>query len=392
MAWWKRSSTGSAPDGAMPGRVYLDHLEGADFYHADWGGALGDVGAVHPDRARLAKIYPAAARYAEWLSSTRDREGSGLIDVVDQYETGQEYMSRYQAVDPDADRYGWENRLRLKGVDVTVYAYRLFRLLERLAPDEGRGAEWRALALRTRNAVQRQMWDPERQMFSDVDPGSGRRTGVKAAVCFYPYLTDLAGPEHLEGMARHLFDRREFWTPFPVPSSSVDDPLFSPDAEWKGKRHVCPWNGRVWPMTNSHVIDALARVARRSRPRWAARVVRFLNSFVRMMTFDGDASRPNCFEHYHPFTGRPSVYRGIDDYQHSWVNDLLVRHVAGLIPRGEAGIVVDPLPFGVGADLRNVRVAGHAVDVCRAGRSLHGAGGRTLAGRSSIGRAVEVAW
>ena len=46
----------------------------------------------------------------------------GMFDVVDQYETGQEYMSRYQAVDPGADAYGWENRIRLKGIDVTVYA------------------------------------------------------------------------------------------------------------------------------------------------------------------------------------------------------------------------------------------------------------------------------
>ncbi|MGE3527451.1 MAG: hypothetical protein AB7I33_16155, partial [Gemmatimonadales bacterium] len=327
--------------GALPGRVYLDHLTGADFYHADWGGALGDVGRVHPDRARLARVYPALAQYAEWLSGTRDRESSGMIDVVDQYETGQEYMSRYQAVDPGADRYGWENRLRLKGIDVTVYAYRLFRLLERLAPDETRRARWEALAERTRNAVQQRMWDPEQGMFFDVDPATGRRTGVKAAVCFYPYLTSLAGPRHLAGLERHLFDPGEFWTPFPVPSSSVDDPLFSPDAEWKGKRHVCPWNGRVWPMTNSHVIDALARVTRRHHPGWARRVVEFVNRFVRMMHFDGDPARPNCFEHYHPVSGRGSVYRGIDDYQHSWVTDLFVRHVGGVLPRGEQGLVVD---------------------------------------------------
>ena len=38
------------------------------------------------------------------------------------------------------------------------------------------------------------------------------------------------------------------------------------NAEWKGKRHVCPWNGRVWPMTNSHVMEALGRWATPERP------------------------------------------------------------------------------------------------------------------------------
>ncbi len=46
-----------------------------------------------------------------------------------------------------------------------------------------------------------------------------------------------------------------------MPSSSRKDPLYDPDARWKGKRHNCPWNGRVWPMTNSHIAEAIGRVA-----------------------------------------------------------------------------------------------------------------------------------
>lgn len=381
-----------APDGAMPGRVYLDHLKEADFYHADWGGALHDVAAVHPDARRLALLSLELEKYAEWLLRSRDRESSGMIDVIDQYETGQEYMSRYQAVDPSADRYGWENRLRLKGIDVSVYAYRLFQVLAGwAATDEGR-TRWSVQAERTRRAILDRMWDPEKEMFFDVNPATGNRTGVKAAVCFYPYLTDLAGAAHIEGLGRHLFDPEEFWTPFPAPSSSVDDPLFSPDAEWKGKRHVCPWNGRVWPMTNSHLIDALARVSRRHRPDWAARVVTFTRRFIQMMCFDGDVTRPNCFEHYHPISGRGSLYRGIDDYQHSWVNDLLIRHVAGLLPRGEEGIVVDPLPFGVMASLGRVLIAGRRVDVTVTPTTYAVRINGKSAARGKIGAAREIAW
>jgi hypothetical protein len=318
-----------------------------------------------------------------------------MIDIHNHYETGQEYMSRYQVVDADADRAGWEGRFRLQGIDVTVYAYRLMRALEALAPAVAPESEprWRTLADRTAQAVRDRMWDPSTELFSDVDPASGRRTGVKAAVCFYPYATDLVDARHLTGLARHLFNPEEFWTPFPVPSSSRDDPRFNPDADWSGVRHNCPWNGRVWPMTNSHVVEALGRVVRQFRPDWAPRLGHFLQQFARMMTFDGRADRPNCFEHYHPFTGRGSLYRGIDDYQHSWIIDLIVTLVLGVLPHGATGFTVHPLRLGIGAArVERLPIAGHQIDIrLAAGRFRVSVDGRK-AGGGKIGEPLSVAF
>jgi len=349
------------PDGALNGRIYVNHLQGTDFYHANWGDALLALDAVHPDDPFIAELYPKLAQHAEWLVATRDADATGMIDVVDQYETGQEYMSRYQAVDDKADAYGWENRIRLKGIDVTVYSYALYRCLERVAaragvPDES--ARWGSLAARTARAVREVMWDAEHGMFSDVDPRTMQRTGVAAAVCFYPYFTDLATEEHVAGLERNLLDPARFWTEYPVPSSALDDPLFNAIAEWKGKRHVCPWNGRVWPMTNSHVMEALGRWGDAAHPRLRAAAGSFLPRFVRMMFHDGDLDRPNCFEHYNPFTGAASVYRGIDDYQHSWVADLIIQYACGVRVRDDA-IVIDPIPMELESfELRGVRAAG----------------------------------
>ena len=379
-------------DGSFPGRVYLNHAEGTDFYHADWGGALLALDAVHPSDDFLREVLPALARYAEWIVATRDAQRMHLYDVVDQYETGQEYMSRYQAVDPDADLYGWENRIRLKGVDVTVYAYALFRALALLAARGGiDGEPWRKRAEETAQAVRKRMWDPASGMFSDVNPATARRTRVKAAVCFYPYATDIIGPEHLPGFAQNLFDPRTFWTPFPVPSSSAEDALFDPDAAWKGKRHNCPWNGRVWPMTNSHIAEAMAAVALGPVPALRAHLAEFLTRFVRMMFWDGDASRPNSFEHYHPVSGRPSAYRGIDDYQHSWINDLIVQYVIGLRPSGEGRCVVDPMPCALdGFEARGLPMQGAAVDVVRDGDRLTVAVGGREAARGRVGEPIVV--
>ncbi|PYP15316.1 MAG: hypothetical protein DMD52_10725 [Gemmatimonadetes bacterium] len=384
------------PDGSLPGRVYVDHQRGTDFYHADWGGALEALEAVHPDPAFEAEVYPALVRYAAWLLRTRDADHTGMIDVVNQFETGQEYMSRYQAVDPEADRVGWESRIRLKGVDVTVYAYRLLRSLERLADRVSPGdvGRWREAGSRTGRAIAEKMWDPAAGMFFDVNPRTARPTSVKAAVCFYPYGTDLADARHVAGLERHLFEPAEFWTAYPVPSSSVDDPLFNPDAEWKGKRHNCPWNGRVWPMTNSHIIDALARVVRLHQGSWAGKLGHLIHQFARMMTFDGDPERPNCFEHYHPHTGRPSVYRGIDDYLHSWVNDLIVSHVMGVLPDGPGGgLTVWPVPLGVSrAALDGVRVAGRGVAVAIDGARFRVKIDGRAAGEGNVGDPLTIAF
>jgi hypothetical protein len=360
-------------DGSLHGRLYTNHLQGTDFYHANWGDAVLAVDAVHPETGFLKRAYDGLCRYARWLDDTRDPEQSGMYDVVNHYETGQEYMSRYQFVSPNADVDGWDPKLRLKGIDVTVYTYQLKRSLQQMAAQLGRSADaesWARGADRIGAAILGTMWDADAQSFSDVEPATKHRTGAKSAVCFYPLLTDLLDDTAVNALADRLRDPREFGTEYPVPSSSVTDPYFNPCAEWRGKRHNCPWNGRTWPMTNSHVIEGLLRQWHGGRRDVGELAAHILVRFVRMMFFGGDVARPNCFEHYNPFTGHPSVYRGIDDYQHSWVLDLLIRGVAGLEPRPN-GILVDPLPMAVNhVGLRDACVCGHEIQIQREGEDV----------------------
>ena len=353
-------------DGSLHGRLYPNHLERTDFYHANWGDAVLAVHRMHPRREALARCYRGLSSYARWLCRSRDPEESGMFTVVNHFETGQEYMSRYMAVDPEADVRGWQPRLQLKGIDVTVYAHQLFRALGTIARELGRvgdEAGWRGLAARSGDAITGRMWSPGARLFTDVDGRTFERTGVKAAVGFYPMMTDLVDGTRLDAMMDHLEDPATFGTRFPLPSSSVDDPRFSAEGIWKGKRRNCPWNGRVWPMTTSHVIEGLLRCWRRGNERAGKLAADMLPRFVRMMFADGDLERPNCFEHYNPDTGRACYYRGIDDYQHSWVLDLIARGVAGLHV-GEEGLEVRPLPHGLAhVSMGPVRTRGRDVSV-----------------------------
>lgn len=382
------------PDGGFRGYIDVGYYRQEMFYHANWGRALTELDRIHPDDRFLSDAYEGLVKYATYFDRERDAERSGLYDIDNHYETGQEYMHRYLAVDPNADRENWGEVFRLKGVDVTVYLYELKKALARIAARLGRMEEihvWETGASKIRDAILTGMWDPDAGMFFDVDPSAGRRTGVKAASCFYPYMTDLVSAAHIEGLRQHLLNPREFWTPFPVPSSSADDQYFSAVPEWKGKRMNCPWNGRVWPMTNSHIAEALANSSITFQDvSLRMRTVEFLMKFIRMLFFDGDPRRPNCFEHYNPMTGAPSLYRGVDDYQHSWLVDLIIKYVAGVRPLEET-IVIDPFPFPLQHLLiDNLIVRGRRLKVERRGHDFTVWMDGKKCGTSRLNRAVVI--
>ena len=252
-------------------------------------------------------------------------------------------------------------------------------------------ARWKASAEKTGAAILKKLWDPKAVAFSDLNAVTGNRTGVIAASSFYPYFTDLVGAPHLSGFVQNVFDPRQFWKPFPLASASGQDPLYDPDGAWKGKRMDYPWNGRVWPQANSHIADAIACIATGHLPALRAHLVEFLTKFVRMMFWEGDAGRPNCFEHYHPVSGKPSAWRGQDDHQCSWVNDLIVQYVIGLRPAGAGRCVVDPMPFALdGFEARGLPVQGTVVDVARDGQGvLVHVNGREAA-RGRVGEPIQV--
>src|SRR5581483_5168005 len=125
------------PDGSIPGHVFATGVRPESFYHADWAGGLRALEQVHPDPAFRAAVTPALERYAAFLSQTRDPDESGLVEVWNQFETGQEYSPRYAFAQPDAAEATWGEAFRLKGVDVSVYAYRLYRWLAACAARDG---------------------------------------------------------------------------------------------------------------------------------------------------------------------------------------------------------------------------------------------------------------
>ena len=319
---------------------------------SDWGGALLALDAVHPDDAFLRDAYGALARHARWIGRERT-SGTGLVEIA-----------RGEVAFDDPDR--WRKNARLCAVDAAVSTYGLLVALGRLAlraqaPEEV--PEWDAAASRLARAVREQMWDAEWRLFRDVHPKTGKRVGPRSAVCFYPYRTDLADARHLAGLEDSLLDRDAFWTPFPVATAPANDVRFSRVGARAGVRGEVPFSGPVVPLVNSHLIDALARVARAYAPHLRAHVAHLVTRTIRMFCEGGDPVRVGSHEYYDPLEGRASVHRWTSDSTHSWIIDAIVQYVAGIRPH-DGGLTIDPMPFGMElVDITGVRVRNRTVDV-----------------------------
>lgn len=319
-------------DGSFPGHGYSCRPP-RDFYHADWATPTRQLEAIHPG-AVPAEWWRALERYARWLAT--ERLGPlGACTIVDQNETGQEYMSRYQTVREDADAWG---RFELGGVEATGYALALADLLG----DEGERARWRAAL----QALHR----PGEKRYADAFAKEGEIVFSEAvpATCFFPLLygesIGLEASERAAMVRRWLANPNEFWLPRGFPAIAASDPAYTAEPEWKGQRMNCPWNGRSWPMANSHLVDAIAATARTADPESRPLAAEALRKAIELLALDGEPGRPSSYEHYNPETGAAPLYRGYDDYMHSWLVDLILRHAVGV--RLEGG----ELPGGWGLD------------------------------------------
>lgn len=299
-------------DGVLPSAVRVTDIEERGSLEARWGDAILAVHDALPHEGFLAEAYASLAAHARAMIKAHDPQATGIMRDRSQ-ETSDAVLA-------------------------TTSAYELFRALERIATELQRlsdAHQWRALAGRTAAAMRGPLWDEPRAVFRDPTAPDGPRR----AEHFAPWLTDVPDERHVAGLESQLLDTEGFWTPFPVPSFVVRDPAESADSENTSAR------GRVDPAIDCLLVDALTRAARH-QPRLRGAAAHLLRRFVHMMFHEGDLRRPNAFEHYNPFTGHASVYRGSDDGARGSVVDAIVGYVAGVRPQA-GGILIDPLPLGL---------------------------------------------
>ncbi|MBL9076400.1 MAG: hypothetical protein JNL08_02785 [Planctomycetes bacterium] len=356
-------------NGQVPGRLYMAGTNANDFYHADWGGGFESLDAIHPDKATKKAVLMAMQRYVKWLANNRDPEGSGLTDIVNHFEAGQEFSRRYMVIDGKADRaIEFTEQFRLKGIDASVFRYRMVKWLHKVAEEIQEKAMANRFAAEAEvilDTIRKKMWDEKAGLFMDLDPDNRRKTNVKAAVGFYPLATDIPNPKQVDRMLETLHDRNEFWTRFPVPSIAVSDTTYDATGKWKGTRKGCPWNGRVWPVVNSHILEGLTHWAERGHKKAQKLATELLHKTIEMLSGKAEGSDlANSLEHYNPDTGVGSRYRGVDHYLGAFVLDNVFRIACGFAIRyGE--VQDDPIGDAIDFKLQGMPLGNKVFDVER---------------------------
>ena len=226
------------------------------------------------DRAYLERLYAALEAHDTYLWRTRDSDGDGILETWCVWDTGEDHSSRLltrnaptrwpfdtppgaagtpDPQDPDAFRNYWieHDRDRLPAptreqvlvpfasMDVTAYSYDGRATLAKIARELGNGREafWRAQAEDVRQRLIRGLWDPAHHACFDRD-----RTGKTLPELTHNNLRCMWHGIFTQDMAdafvqHHLLNPDEFWTPTPLVSIAVNEPLYRnvPGNNWSGQ-------------------------------------------------------------------------------------------------------------------------------------------------------------
>jgi len=211
----------------------------------------------------------------------------------------------------------------------------------------------RAASLKAR--VQEELWDPSRQFFlhqfARDEPGgirAGSRTYQTGPFAGNPHGRELIGyvpwqfsmPDSgYEAAWRFLTDTSYFLAPFGPTTVERHDPLFLLS------RVCCVWSGNAWPYATSQTLTAMANLLNRYRQSVVTRedYFRLLRLYSRDQRKNGV---PYIAEAADPETGSwegHDTYYHSEHYFHSSYIDLIITGLAGLRPRGDDSLEVNPL-------------------------------------------------
>lgn len=289
--------------------------------------------------------------------------GDGLPIQQRHQLTGKEYQPSYWYFhDYPDDPFDPSTYTPLKRVDRAIYQYLNARGVAGLCRLSGdpEAEKFDALADKIATSVLAKQWDGDTGFFYDLHHQTDEKAMVRNIVGLYPYWAGITEGQHLPGFLNAL-GPEHFDTPNPFPSTSPECPVFQAGGSWKGHflkgRNGCMWDGPTWPYTNSIGLDAIARVSRDNGHAQDALFAKFFWKYA-MLHFQGrDGINAYLVEHYDSMTGEPISDE--PDYNHSYLIDIIIRHVAGLQVDEDGTIRLDPIDIGLDHfTLDDVRVLG----------------------------------
>lgn len=239
------------------------------------------------DRDYLAKLHASLAAHDAYLWRTRDSNGDGLLESWCVWDTGEDESTRLTTRlapnrwpfdqppgtkglpdpgNPEHLKIYWHKGVTnppqtmdqvmvpFASMDVMAYSYSARATLAAIAAELGSGEEnkWRDKAEETRSRLIKGLWDPVQHACYDLDRHGRRLPELihnNLRCMWYGIFTREMANAFIKN---HLLNPREFWTPVPLVSISVGEPLYR-------NAKVNNWSGQPQGLTYQRAIGALER-------------------------------------------------------------------------------------------------------------------------------------
>jgi hypothetical protein len=209
-------------------------------------------------------------RYLEFWFTDMDINGNGLSEWMSAPHTG---------MDNQHERAGyWLDRF-CEGVDLNCYLVRECKAFARLCALAGKddwANQYAGKAAELAERIRGLMWDEPDGFFYDLNARAGeefksRHSGwgvmnfpntaqikVKSVSSFTVLWSGVASPEQARRMIfEHLFNPREFWSPYPLATLAKSERWYSRD--YMPADMGCNWRAKVWIPTNYMTFHGLLR-------------------------------------------------------------------------------------------------------------------------------------
>lgn len=296
---------------------------------------------VTGDPKILIDLLPAfLADYQQW--ETEQKQPSGLFwqyDVRDGMEESISGSRKLKNSRPTISSYMYANALAIADI-------------ADLAGEPDVAVQFRKKAADIKTAEQSILWDEQAKFFK-VRMQSGTLSSAREAIGFIPWYFDLPDDTADFGSAWTQFtDPQGFWLPWGLATAERRQPTFMLRIKGKPLQKTfmdqvlggCEWDGPVWPFATSQSLTALANLLNDYHQHSMTSQVFFdaMITYAKSQIMDG---KPYIGEYQHPYTGvwlkgknpRSSYYN------HSTFCDLVITGLAGLRPRADNVVEINPL-------------------------------------------------